>query len=159
MICALPALPALRAPRQQEDEVCGIRVDGPIHAHCALLRGTETEPLGAPDPGVTRWQERIERFWKPIAGGCHLTRRMPELIDHVGFTIDNLGRFAPHALPARRDPSAPGRITSGVHERRVDVPDSRLDLSVGFGHVSHDGGWARGGAFPRVGTLSSSLSP
>jgi ubiquinone/menaquinone biosynthesis C-methylase UbiE len=47
----------------------------------------------APDPGVERWQERIEPFWEPIAGGCHLTRRMPELIDQAGFTIDNLDAY------------------------------------------------------------------
>jgi SAM-dependent methyltransferase len=47
----------------------------------------------APDPGVARWQERIEPFWKPIAGGCHLTRRMPELIDQAGFTIDNVDTY------------------------------------------------------------------
>jgi SAM-dependent methyltransferase len=47
----------------------------------------------APDPGVARWQERIEPFWKPLAGGCHLTRRMPELIDQAGFTIDNLDTY------------------------------------------------------------------
>jgi ubiquinone/menaquinone biosynthesis C-methylase UbiE len=47
----------------------------------------------APDPGIARWQERIEPLWKPIAGGCHLTRRMPELIDQAGFTIDNLDTY------------------------------------------------------------------
>ena len=47
----------------------------------------------APDPGVARWQERIEPFWMPIAGGCHLTRRMSELIDQAGFTIDNLDTY------------------------------------------------------------------
>jgi ubiquinone/menaquinone biosynthesis C-methylase UbiE len=47
----------------------------------------------APDPGVARWQERIEPIWKPIAGGCHLTRRMPELIGQAGFTIDSLDMY------------------------------------------------------------------
>ncbi|MDP1967450.1 MAG: class I SAM-dependent methyltransferase, partial [Reyranella sp.] len=28
----------------------------------------------APDPGVARWQARLEPVWKSIAGGCHLTR-------------------------------------------------------------------------------------
>src|SRR4030095_9570222 len=28
----------------------------------------------APDPGVARWQRRIEPVWKRVAGGCHLTR-------------------------------------------------------------------------------------
>src|SRR5438270_6134315 len=28
----------------------------------------------AADDSVVRWQERIEPIWKPLAGGCHLTR-------------------------------------------------------------------------------------
>jgi ubiquinone/menaquinone biosynthesis C-methylase UbiE len=47
----------------------------------------------APDSDVARWQERIEPFWKPLAGGCHLTRRMPELIEKAGFAIDNLDTY------------------------------------------------------------------
>ncbi|HEX6297664.1 MAG TPA: class I SAM-dependent methyltransferase [Burkholderiales bacterium] len=44
----------------------------------------------APDPGVARWQRRIEPFWKPLAGGCHLTRRIDELIRHAGFRISEM---------------------------------------------------------------------
>jgi len=47
----------------------------------------------APDAGVARWQERIEPFWKPLAGGCHLTRRMPEIIEKAGFTIDGVDTY------------------------------------------------------------------
>jgi SAM-dependent methyltransferase len=53
----------------------------------------------ASDPGVARWQERIEPFWKPLAGGCHLTRRMPELIEKAGFTIDGLDTYYLEAEP------------------------------------------------------------
>ena len=28
----------------------------------------------SPDPGVAKWQRRVEPVWKAIAGGCHLTR-------------------------------------------------------------------------------------
>ncbi|WP_138512583.1 class I SAM-dependent methyltransferase [Maricaulis alexandrii] len=41
----------------------------------------------APDPGVVRWQERIEPVWKRIAGGCHLARPMDRLIVGGGFAI------------------------------------------------------------------------
>jgi ubiquinone/menaquinone biosynthesis C-methylase UbiE len=44
----------------------------------------------APDPGVARWQQRIEPYWKPLAGGCHLTRRIDALIAAAGFRIVEL---------------------------------------------------------------------
>jgi ubiquinone/menaquinone biosynthesis C-methylase UbiE len=47
----------------------------------------------APDPSVARWQQRIEPVWKPIGGGCHLTRRIDELITEAGFTIDALDAY------------------------------------------------------------------
>lgn len=44
----------------------------------------------APDPGVARWQRRIEPVWKPLAGGCHLTRPIDRLIRDAGFEIAEL---------------------------------------------------------------------
>jgi SAM-dependent methyltransferase len=41
----------------------------------------------APDPGVARWQRRIEPVWKAIAGGCHLTRPVGHAIEDAGFVI------------------------------------------------------------------------
>jgi SAM-dependent methyltransferase len=41
----------------------------------------------APDPGVARWQQRIEPIWKRIAGGCHLTRPITSAIAAAGFGI------------------------------------------------------------------------
>ncbi|MGQ0546692.1 MAG: class I SAM-dependent methyltransferase [Betaproteobacteria bacterium] len=41
----------------------------------------------APDPRVAAWQRRIEPLWKPLAGGCHLTRRIDTLIAAAGFEI------------------------------------------------------------------------
>ena len=42
----------------------------------------------APDAGVALWQKRIEPIWKPIAGGCHLTRPVAGAIAQSGFKID-----------------------------------------------------------------------
>lgn len=44
----------------------------------------------APDPGVARWQRRIEPLWKRIAGGCHLTRPVGSAIAGAGFAIERL---------------------------------------------------------------------
>lgn len=41
----------------------------------------------APDENVKRWQQRIEPYWKPMCGGCHLSRPIPKLIREAGFKI------------------------------------------------------------------------
>lgn len=41
----------------------------------------------APEARVVKWQRRIEPLWKPLAGGCHLTRKADELIRDTGFRI------------------------------------------------------------------------
>jgi ubiquinone/menaquinone biosynthesis C-methylase UbiE len=48
---------------------------------------------------VARWQQRIEPFWRPIGGGCHLTRRIPEMIEKAGFNIDKLDTYYFRAEP------------------------------------------------------------
>lgn len=35
-----------------------------------------------------RWQRRLEPLWTPLAGGCHLTRRPPELLHGAGFDTE-----------------------------------------------------------------------
>jgi ubiquinone/menaquinone biosynthesis C-methylase UbiE len=47
----------------------------------------------APDAGVARWQARIQPPWKRVAGGCHLTRRIPELIEAAGFHLEALDTY------------------------------------------------------------------
>lgn len=44
----------------------------------------------APDAAVVRWQNRLTPIWKPLAGGCHLNRDIPALIQAGGFTIREL---------------------------------------------------------------------
>ena len=54
----------------------------------------------APDPGVARWQRRLEPAQKLFAGGCHLTRRPDELVQAAGFTIERVeSRFAAGPKP------------------------------------------------------------
>ncbi|HEY7134083.1 MAG TPA: class I SAM-dependent methyltransferase [Acidimicrobiia bacterium] len=53
----------------------------------------------APDAKVARWQERIEPVWKPVAGGCHLTRRIDDQIATAGFTFDHLDRYYTEGEP------------------------------------------------------------
>ncbi len=44
----------------------------------------------APDAGVAKWQGRIDPYWGKIAGGCHLNRNIPELIQSAGFSIQSM---------------------------------------------------------------------
>lgn len=44
----------------------------------------------APDRGVRNWQERTNPWWKRIAGGCNLNRKIDELITGGGFEIQEL---------------------------------------------------------------------
>ncbi len=55
----------------------------------------------APDPGVLKWQNRINPIWKRIGGGCNLNRRIPDLILQGGFEIDKLeSMYIPGWKPA-----------------------------------------------------------
>jgi ubiquinone/menaquinone biosynthesis C-methylase UbiE len=44
----------------------------------------------APDPGVRRWQDRLDPVWRRLAGGCHLNRNVPDLLDRGGFEIEGM---------------------------------------------------------------------
>jgi len=47
----------------------------------------------APDEGVLRWQQRLNPVQKRIAGGCHLDRDIPALLERGGFRVTELDRF------------------------------------------------------------------
>jgi ubiquinone/menaquinone biosynthesis C-methylase UbiE len=39
----------------------------------------------SPEAGVAHWQRRLTPYWKRFGGGCHLDRKMDDLIRTVGF--------------------------------------------------------------------------
>lgn len=47
----------------------------------------------APEQKVAMWQDRLTPSWKRIAGGCHLNRKIGELIAAAGFQITELKTF------------------------------------------------------------------
>jgi ubiquinone/menaquinone biosynthesis C-methylase UbiE len=53
----------------------------------------------APDAGVVRWQHRLEPLQKRLFGGCHLTRRIPQLVTGAGFAIEELDVFYEKGVP------------------------------------------------------------
>jgi ubiquinone/menaquinone biosynthesis C-methylase UbiE len=44
----------------------------------------------ASDPDVVGWQDRITPVWKRIGGGCHLNRKIDEIIQGAGFRFERL---------------------------------------------------------------------
>ena len=52
----------------------------------------------APDDPVRRWQHRIDPIWTRLAGGCHITRPIPQLIESAGFEfVDIESTYLPGA--------------------------------------------------------------
>jgi ubiquinone/menaquinone biosynthesis C-methylase UbiE len=41
----------------------------------------------SPEAGIERWQHRLTPIWCHLAGGCHLDRKMDDLIRSAGFDI------------------------------------------------------------------------
>jgi ubiquinone/menaquinone biosynthesis C-methylase UbiE len=44
----------------------------------------------SPDSNVVLWQDRLTPVWKKIGGGCHLNRKVDELLAAAGFAIGEL---------------------------------------------------------------------
>ena len=44
----------------------------------------------APDEGIAKWQRRIEPVWRPLAGGCHLTRDTGLMLSRSGFALEGM---------------------------------------------------------------------
>jgi len=50
----------------------------------------------APDASVRRWQDRLTPLWSKIAGGCHLNRNVPALLEEAGLrSTDMQSRYIP----------------------------------------------------------------
>lgn len=63
----------------------------------------------APDPGVAKWQDRLNGAWGRLAGGCHLNRNPSQLIEKAGFYIKSIERHY-----AKGAPKFSGYISAGV---------------------------------------------
>jgi ubiquinone/menaquinone biosynthesis C-methylase UbiE len=66
----------------------------------------------SPDAKVARWQDRLNRAWMPLAGGCHLNRPMRELIGAAGLECGPA-----RAYYLERAPKFLGYLTEGVARR------------------------------------------
>jgi ubiquinone/menaquinone biosynthesis C-methylase UbiE len=54
----------------------------------------------SPEPGVVRWQHRLTPVWRRVAGGCHLDRKIDQLMRGAGFDVSQLETgYAPGPRP------------------------------------------------------------
>lgn len=75
-LCTIPdPLRALREARRV------VRDGGRLHV---LEHGL------APEESVRRWQRRLEPLQRAVAGGCHLTRDIPGLVQAAGWHVEDV---------------------------------------------------------------------
>lgn len=63
----------------------------------------------APDAGVARWQERVNRYWMPLAGGCHVNRPIRRLVEDSGLEPEQVQTYY-----MKKTPRFVGYMTEGV---------------------------------------------
>ena len=68
----------------------------------------------APDPGVVKWQDRINPMWRKIAGGCNLHRDIPTLLDQGGFSVVDMESMYLPSTPRFAGFNYWGRALSGT---------------------------------------------
>lgn len=44
----------------------------------------------APDPGIRKWQDRLNPVWNRLSGGCNVNRHISDLITQNGFAIQTM---------------------------------------------------------------------
>jgi ubiquinone/menaquinone biosynthesis C-methylase UbiE len=69
----------------------------------------------SPEARVRKWQNRVTPLWRVFAGGCHLNRKIDDLVRGAGFNIEHL-----------RTEYAPGpRALAFMYEGRARRTDAR----------------------------------
>ena len=71
----------------------------------------------APDARVQRWQRRLDPVQRRLAGGCHLTRPIADLLRTAGFSLSEVDVFY-----AKGGPKVLGAESLGVAESGRRVP-------------------------------------
>ena len=75
-----------------------------------------------PDVGIARWQRRLTPVWRHVSGGCHLDRRMDDLIRSAGFELTDL----------RNEYAEGPRVFTYMYEGRARPDRSRSPPGVGL---------------------------
>jgi len=67
----------------------------------------------APDGRVARWQERMNPYWMPLAGGCHVNRPIRRLVAESGLEPDQVQSYY-----MKKTPRFVGYMTEGVARKK-----------------------------------------
>ena len=51
------------------------------------------EHVRSDDPGLARWQDRLQPIWSFFGAGCHPNRDTPGAIERAGFELEHVERF------------------------------------------------------------------
>jgi SAM-dependent methyltransferase len=78
------------------------------------------EHVRADDPRLARWQDRLERPWGWLAGGCHPNRDVVAAITAAGFRVLELDRFDFQIMPPLVRPHV-----LGVAQRPASRPSTQ----------------------------------
>jgi len=81
------------------------------------------EHVRADDPRLARWQDRLERPWGWLAGGCHPNRDIVAAITTAGFRMLELDRFDFQIMPPLVRPHVLGvaeRLTHPASAQQVE---------------------------------------
>jgi SAM-dependent methyltransferase len=87
-------------------------------AHRVLRRGGTLrfyQHVRAEDPRLARWQDRLERPWGWLAGGCHPNRDVVAAITAAGFQVLELDRFDFQIMPPLVRPHVLGVAERSIH--------------------------------------------
>jgi SAM-dependent methyltransferase len=71
------------------------------------------EHVRAEDPRLARWQDRLERPWGWLVGGCHPNRDTVAAITAAGLRLEQLDRFDLQAMPPLARPHVLGLAERG----------------------------------------------
>ena len=69
------------------------------------------EHVRADDPGLARWQDRLEGVWGYVAAGCHPNRDTLATIEACGFAVGVVERGRVPKAPSLVKPLVSGRAT------------------------------------------------
>ncbi len=71
------------------------------------------EHVAAREPGLARWQRRLNPCWKPLACGCNITRDTRRVFERAGFDMGG--------VEVRRHPDIPLPLVQPVIEGNVGL--------------------------------------